>query len=330
MRHLFYAHIDRMGWWVPVALVIMLGIVLIMYFSPSFFKKKTFTASGPFNLSSPQTAIPFESSKLLLEPQFTAQAFVYLNPIMKTGSHVNCGIDPKQPSCLDGSFQPCLCNDLSGCGSCLNRGYFRIIDLMGIATLEVMPVPDASRQGAMATHLYVKTEMMNTSGVAPRHHYYIETIQLPPTPVQKWVMITIVREGRQFDIYYNDALVKSQKTMFMPISNSTQTNLSGVLSGSTGLNGHMANIILHPNRLTIFDVERDYKTLADTRGSPYLDSAGAATLSSMEQHAVDGIIPEYGFRVNLSFPKISFCLSGNCKAPAVLPPSNAIWASNYA
>jgi hypothetical protein len=204
------------------------------------------------------------------------------------------------------------------------------MDLLGVATLEVMPVPDAGRQGAMATHLYVKTEMMESSGVAPRHNYYIETIQLPPTPIQKWVMITIARDGRQFDIYYNDALVKSQKTMFMPISNSTQTNLSGILSGSKGLVGQMANITVHPKRLTVLDVEKDYISLADTRGSPYLDSKGASTLADMAGYSLDGIMPGYGYRFNFTMPKLSFCLWGNCGTPAVTPPSNKIWVTNYA
>ena len=320
------------GYWIPVTLIIVLVIVLVMYFAPSYMTRTKVTESGPFDLSSPQTAVAFSDTKLILEPQFTAQAFVYLNPIMKTGSHVDCGIDPTKPSCQDGSFQPCLCDDLSGCGKCLNRGYLRILDLLGVATLEVMPVPDASRQGAMSTHLYVKTEMMNTSASAirPARQQYIETIQLPPTPVQKWVMITIARDGRQFDIYYDNALVKSQKTMFMPISRITQTNLSGILSGSTGLMGQIANITVYPTRRTILSVERDYKTLADTRGSPYLDSKGAATLSSMDGHNTNGILPDYGYRFNFHMPKLSLCLSGNCNMPTVAPMSSKIWVSNYA
>jgi hypothetical protein len=312
-----------------MTIVIVLVIVLVMYFSPSYVKTVQVTESGPFDLSSPKTAVAFSNAKALLEPQFTAQAFVYLNPMMKTGSHVDCGTDPTKPSCQDGSFQPCLC-DMTGCDKCLNRGYFTIIDLMGMAVLEVMPVPDASRQGAMATHLYVKTEMMNTSGPGPARNYYIETIQLPPTPVQKWVMITIARDGRQFDIYYDNALVKSQKTMFMPISTITQTNLTGILSGSKGLMGHIANITVYSNRLTVLDVENKYKTLADTRGSPYLDSKGAATLSSMDGYGMDGVQPSYGYRFNFKMPTFDFCFLGNCKAPAVTPASNKIWVSNYA
>lgn len=318
-----------MDWWVPVSLFILLVIVLVLYYAPSYGKRVSVTASGPFTLSTKQTAVAFTDAKGLLEPEFTAQAFVYLNPIMKTGMHIDCGTDPKQPSCADGSFQPCLCNDLSGCGQCLNRGYFKILDLMGVATLEVMPVPDASRQGAMATHLYVKTEMMDASGIAAKHNYYIETIQLPPTPIQKWAMITIARDGRQFDIYYNDSLVKSQKTMFMPISSTTQTNLTGVVSGSSGLVGQVANITLYPKRRTIMDIERDYKTLADTRGAPYLNSAGAATLADMDIPDAEGILPEYGYRYNFRLPTVSFCLSGNCDAPAVTPASNRIWVTNY-
>ena len=319
-----------MDWWIPVVLVILLIVILVMYFAPSYMTKVTVTASGPFDLSSRKTAVNFTDSKILTEPTFTAQAFIYLNPIMKTGSHVDCGTDATQPSCADGSFQPCLCSDMSGCKQCLNRGYYNIMDLLGIATLEVMPVPDAGRQGAMATHLYVKTEMEDKSGTMKKHQYYIETIPLPATPVQKWLMVTIVRDGRQFDIYYNDKLVKSQKTMFMPIWNPTQTNLTGIVSGSTGLIGQMANITVHPTRNTIIDVERDYKTLADTRGAPYLNSSGAQTLSEMEAPDVNGILPDYAYKLNFHLPKLSFCLTGDCNPPAAAAASKKIWVSNYA
>ena len=39
-----------------------------------------------------------------------------------------------------------------------------------------------------------------------------ETIPLPELPFQKWTMITIAREGRRFDIYYNGKIVTSKRT----------------------------------------------------------------------------------------------------------------------
>ena len=166
---------------------------------------------------------------------------------------------------------------------------------------------------------------MERSGPMAAHNYYIETIPLPALPVQKWVMITIARDGRQFDIYYNDALVRSQKTMFMPIAKATQTNLTGIVSGSDGLGGYMANISVHPTRTTVLTVEQDYKILADTRGAPYLDSAAKDTLATLK-----GAIPDFGFNMHFKMPKIGTCLTGNCGGPAVAPASNKIWVSGYA
>ena len=43
-------------------------------------------------------------------------------------------------------------------------------------------------------------------------YIYIETFVLPPLPFQKWTMITINREGRRFDIYYNSTLYNTIRT----------------------------------------------------------------------------------------------------------------------
>ena len=324
-------------WLIPAAIIITVVIISVLYFYPSYTAKLDVLVTGPFDLSAEKTLVQASDSKALLAPEFTFQAFVYVNPIMKTGEHVKCGTDQNQPSCADGAFQPCLC-DPSGCISCLDRGYNSLINLFGIATLEIMPVPDASRQGAIASQLYIKTEMVEAAPPAtPRHHYYIETISLPAITAQKWTMITIARDGRQFYIYYNDVLVKTQKTMYMPISELTQTNLTGVVSGSKGLIGTVANVKIYSKRRTVTDVEADYKTRADTRGAPYLNSKSTVTTlttPSLSMPSMDGILPDvevdWSFMDMFNLPKLSLCLTGNCKAPAITSKSNKIWVSSYA
>lgn len=221
----------------------------------------------------------------------------------------------------------------SDCTSCAHPGFTPVIDLYGIAKLEIVPAPDAGRQGQVTVQLTVKTFDASTGA------YYIETIPLPHITYQKWTMITIARDGRQFYIYYDKALVLSKKTMYIPIINQLTTNLTGVKSGSPGLIGQLANITLYPSRLTVLDVEKNYTALADTRGSPYLSGGSTVKVLSKpitEKPSVDGILPTFGsslssFLPSFDFSKFSFCLTGNClNAPIVAPTNGKTWHSNYA
>ena len=316
--------------WTSIGLIVLLGVVLLMYFAPSYTEPLAVTAGGPFDLSKRVVIAGMTDASGLLNESSTFQGFFYLNPMMRTGAHVECGTAINQPSCADGSFQPCLC-DISGCNSCKHAGFYSIIDLIGIAGIEVMPAPDASRQGSMAAQLIVKTEMM-ASGAMSMHQLYVETIPLPYILAQKWTMITVTREGRQFDVYYNDKLVMSHKTMYMPISTKINSNLTGLVSGSDGLIGTLANVSMLPKRITIFDVESDYTTLADTRGAPVIGSESIKTLATTPSHSLPGLSPSFGSSLfSFKFPSFDFCkLTGLCNAPITSPtPGANTWVNNY-
>jgi len=310
-------------WLIPVILMTTLGIILLFYFAPSYTPRLNMIA-GPFDLSKTTTVVNATDAAPLLNPDFSFQAFLYLNPLMRTGTHVECGTDQNKPSCSDGVFQPCICKTSGDCGTCAHSGYYSVVNLYGIATLEIMPVPDASRQGAVAAQLIIKTEMM-TDGAMAQHKYYIETIPLPAMTVQKWTMVTISKEGRRFDIYYNKELIASKKTMYMPISNKIDSNLTGIVSGSSGLIGQMASVTLNPSRTTILDVEKAYSTRADTRGAPYLNGITLSTPVSPTP-TLDGIMPTFAYSFGFKLPTFSFCLSGDCGAPAVKPGE---WTNTY-
>ena len=320
--------------------VVALIILIVLFVSPSFLPKLEVTSPGPFDLSKESTVIPVEKAEFLVTaPEATFQAFVYFNPLMRTGTYGGCGTGPNQPSCADGTFGPCPCDAATGdCAKCAHQGYQPVFNLNGLAALEALVVPDASRQGQAMIQLIVKTETPPLTAGATLSQKYIETLALPPIPFQRWTMITVSREGRRFDVYYNDKIVLSRQTLNMPISNKINSNLRGVVSGSTSLMGVLTNATIAPKRYSVQDVESDYARLADTRGQPFIvpdPNAGPQTLAGQLVPNVSGIgiFPTIN---TSSFPSFSWgkglCLSGDCLSAPTVRPSNPLydWGSSYA
>jgi hypothetical protein len=202
-----------------------------------------------------------------------------------------------------------------------------LVDIAGVVGLQILPLPDAGRQDASMIQLTVKTETAPLVGSKAKvSQKYIESFVLPPLPYQQWVMITIAREGRRFDISYNTSMVLSQKTMNMPVTDISSTNGKGVTSGADGLVGTLVSITSYNTRQSSADIDRHYSLLADSRGKPYGLPAveGQITLDqSIGIHPVNSV---------QSAPTGSWCLFGPCtNAPAIQPASPMYnWSTRYA
>jgi hypothetical protein len=96
---------------------------------------------------------------------------------------------------------------------------------------------------------------------------YMEFLTLPPIPLQKWVMITIVREGRRFDVYYNNSIVLSQKTVYTPASTTGQ---AGIITGNKSNGGYCGVLSIKGTADSGAEIASRYTQLSDTRGAPYL------------------------------------------------------------
>jgi hypothetical protein len=326
------------AWMIGTPVVLFIGIYLVFYFSPSYAKRLTSTVAGPQDLNVKKTdfisvndTIPFYS-----ESEGTFSAFIYLNPMVRTGEHVDCGnsINKAHASCVNGKFDICMCEDNDCTASCSHGGYSSVFDIAGIVKLEVLTTPDASRQFKAMAQLVVQTEGIVTSGAGTQSmisQKYIESIQLPMIPFQKWVYVTVAREGRRFDIYYNDRMVVSRKLDNMPISNYSKSGLSGVSSGTEGLGGTIAVANLYNYRHTIADVSSIYSEYADTRGNPYMSNTpNTQTLSDYA-----GMFPTYSPTMYKNMydmiPSISVCPPEGCfTPPAITPETSAMnWSSSY-
>jgi hypothetical protein len=311
-----------------VALVILLGVVLFLFFSPSLAKDTVATAVGPFDLSKRESGVVnADETAKFIKPGAGGEAaissFLYINPILRTGEHITCGSTPGIPSCETGEYTPCDCGDQGECAKvCRHLGYTTVLDVAnGIMHLEIMKAPDASRPNAAAVQLVFKTQ-------GPPNKVYRETFVLPPIPFQKWIMFTVSREGRQYNIYYNDELVLSKSTMYT----ATQMAGVGISVGATGITGQAALINVYPTALRGTKVAQIYRESSDTRGFP--NAAGLGRQPGAPD--VLGLYPSYNPSLKLSLgalaDQLNICGEGGCLSAPAIRPANPLyeWSSPYA
>jgi hypothetical protein len=163
--------------------------------------------------------------------------------------------------------------------------------------LEIAATP-VDKHGT-TTRLRVQT---NHAGTLKEEH-----IDLPPIPKQKWMFIAVLREGRRFDVIYNNKIVASERLQNYPVVISSPLSV-----GNKGVDGTVIHVIANGTRLTPSEVERTRLSYVDTNGMVVDDNA-----------------------IDVSFPNISLftqCPPGLPCDPITRPPSNGMfeWNSPYA
>jgi hypothetical protein len=222
-----------------------------------------------------------DTTKLLLNSSNTGtiQAFVYPMPIQKSGTMSLCNPsgseNPGEPECSSGEYNLCKCigND---CSRCAHSGYVNLLNVSNVIRVELLGAPDASRRNAAGAQLVVRTTGMGTPILANGESagssqnrvqlIFEETIPLPNIPFQKWTFVTIAREGRRFDVYYNGKIVVSKRTQNVV---DVRSAFGAVTAGDKNLSGKIALAQALPQKLTQPEVEAIYKAKSDTTGKPY-------------------------------------------------------------
>jgi hypothetical protein len=163
--------------------------------------------------------------------------------------------------------------------------------------LEISPSPVGNN--GIAARLRVKT---NDSGSLKE-----EIIELPQIPKQKWIFIAILRDGRRFDIIYDNQIVASQRLEYYPVVISSPLSI-----GNKGLDGSVIHVIINGNRLTPTEVERERVSHVDTNNSV------------LESNAIDVSLP--GLKL------FAQCPPGLPCDTITKPPSNNLfeWKTPYA
>lgn len=137
-------------------------------------------------------------------------------------------------------------------------GYSQIIAMPNVWSLQIIP-PTTSAAGVPACRLAIKTVQNNGTS-------QLENLDLPNLPMQKWVHVAILREGRRFDVMFDNQIVGSLTCVGYP---NIQT--SAIVSGyaSSGVRGSLVYPQVAPRRYTMPEVIEARKALSDTNGAPY-------------------------------------------------------------
>jgi hypothetical protein len=293
-----------------VVLLVIIGIVMLVTIK-SATPSSDVVFGGPFELKEHSSAVkasdfgtPAKASSFLKSGDGTFQAFVYLDTMAKTGEYVPCGSSPAEPTCDTGAYRACRCEAIATCNTCIHKGYKTIFSLYGVYTFEVLNVPDASRPNAVSAQVSVLTTQNTASG----RELYKETISLPALPLQKWVMITLVHEGRRVDVYYNDSLVGSAK--LENVISTENFNLTHVDVGDAGLTGVIGLLRFYGHAVTGGDVRGQYKTQVDTRGAPVeIDTQKAQYSTAISKSQAGSMLSR-------------LCLDGSCFSGGIFRPPN--------
>jgi hypothetical protein len=138
--------------------------------------------------------------------------------------------------------------------------------------------------------------------------HFIESVSLPAIPLQKWTIVTVVKEGRRIDVYYGSKLVASKMLNYIPAPASPQFNW---YAGDSQWKGQIGFFHGFHGSVKGRDVDQDVKSLVNTRGIPYY---------------LDQI------KVNISDFELPQCMFGLCNTVPDVKPRNpfAVYHSSVA
>lgn len=114
-------------------------------------------------------------------------------------------------------------------------------------------VPSGKDKTGYGARLQVKTQQAG--------QFKTETIALPAIPSQKWVYLTVLREGRRFDVMYDNRIVASQRLEYYPVVIASPLSV-----GNEGLDGSVIHIKVNSRRLSPSEVDRERASHVDTNG----------------------------------------------------------------
>ena len=310
--------------YIYIVIIICIILFIVLYFIQLPGTNLNVEKKGPYNLYEPGGRKLFTNNNFFkTNTSVSFQGFFYLEGLQKTGIVRNCPTDAS--GCADsdtGRFNICECQ-INDCSRCRHSEYISLLDINGETTvLEILPSPDAGRQNKAYTQLTIKTQATN--------NLQIETFVLPPLPFQKWIMVTINRDGRRFDIYYNDTMVLS-KLASAPLY--TGAVSSDILVGSKDLSGSCGFFTVYSTSQTATDISRQYNTFTSTRDSPLFDvnpptmdwkNLSVSTMSLDTVAPAKASIPSFGLS--------SLCVGSDCIGSATNPPAKPYyeWRSSYA
>jgi hypothetical protein len=279
--------------------VALITIYVVLYFVNIY--KGPYQGAKPFYDLSRTNQLVLPTSDFIWSSRPCAIRFViYVEAAPRTVRAVDC-IPSSQtatrfaPDCTDYQYKPCKCVG-ADCSYCAldntNKGHMsRLLNISDFVQLWASGYTNQNDKPYVPALLKIRTGK-DTS------QHYMESIALPAIPLQKWTAITIVKEGRRFDIYYGAKLEVSKMTENVPIEPDPTIQW---IAGNNRWKGQIGLFKGFTSMRTGDDVEADMHELLNTRGIPYYQDTALA-------------FP--------AFPEFPKCLFGNCAALPDVKPRN--------
>jgi hypothetical protein len=249
-----------------VELIVFLAIcLLVIYMTIQFMggKSQYLGPAATYDLSIPNQKV-LEAKDLPWSDQPATLRFaIYVAQSPRTIAKVDC-IDSTSsfaPSCDTYSFNKCVCTG-SDCAPCKTPedGYLSSLVRLG-DTLEFL----ASGYTSQTDKPYVPA-LLKVRTAKDSTQHAMESIPLPAIPLQKWTVVTIVKEGRRFDVYYGAKLVNSKLTDYVPVPADPSRNW---FAGNAKWKGKIGFFSGDQKTASSHDVFADVQGLVNTRGIPY-------------------------------------------------------------
>jgi len=276
----------------------LLTIYIVLYFV-NIYKKPYQGTKAFYQLSTPSQLVLPTNDFVWSSRNCSLRFMIYVGAAPKTVTKVDCiessGSSARSfaPNCEDYRYKACACVG-TNCQPCAldssSTGYLSKLLSIG-DSVELW----ASGYTSQNDKPYVPAILKVRTGTDSSQHY-MESISLPAIPLQKWTVVTIVKEGRRFDVYYGAKLQVSNLTNYFPIEPDTTLQW---LAGNSRWRGQIGLFMGFQKAMYAEDVLRDVESIVDTRGIPYY--------SEDHQSGVDLSIPT--------------CFFGNCSLPDVKPPN---------
>lgn len=211
------------------------------------------------------------------------------------------------PSCSDYTYPACEC-DRNNCSRCFlldNNSNFLSKLVWNGDNIELWASGYTSQNDKPYVPVLLKIKTAKDST-----QYFMESVSLPAIPLQRWTIVTIVKEGRRFDVYYGQKQVTSKILQYVP---ATSQYRQSWYAGNSRWKGQIGFFNGVSSTWTSDNVKEDVSSLVDTTGVPLYLSQSAFSIPSTD-----------------ASNDSTSCLFGNCNPMPTVKPNNpfAVYATN--
>jgi hypothetical protein len=191
----------------------------------------------------------------------TIRFFLFLQSVGRTQeSPPDCVATPYMPGCAVTEVSAYKCTaDCNAESEKFNTSYLKSIFRLQNNFMDFMIAANTSDSTVPA---FLKLKTGYSSGV---DNSYLESVLLPAVPLQAWTMITITKDGKRIDVFYNSKRVASKVLQYAPLESPSANTY---MCGNPQTEGTIGYTQWSKGAMTKEQVAAEYTALTNTKGVP--------------------------------------------------------------